>query len=132
VVQGDDKKGSRRPKDDHVFAVLGSIDEANARVGLAREHVENPQRKTELEAIQHTLFDAGAAVATPLDSSSKQKQSIVSFRTEKVGMTDRAGKRRRSGVALHSYSSHGAGVSQSRRFSNSKSGLMKWIRTSPS
>mmetsp|Transcript_24829 Transcript_24829/g.98132 ORF Transcript_24829/g.98132 Transcript_24829/m.98132 type:complete len:217 (-) Transcript_24829:1628-2278(-) len=76
--------GSRRPKDDHVFAVLGSIDEANARVGLAREHVENPQRKTELEAIQHTLFDAGAAVATPLDSSSKQKQSIVSFRTEKI------------------------------------------------
>ena len=74
----------RRAKDDAVFQALGSTDELNACVGIARAHAEDceavaplpgQQRVAlhnplaglveQLGAVQSRLFDVGSAVATP-------------------------------------------------------------------
>jgi cob(I)alamin adenosyltransferase len=55
--------GERRPKSDVRFAAIGSVDELNATVGLARLDAANLQ--AELARIQNDLFDLGADLATP-------------------------------------------------------------------
>ena len=58
--------GERRPKSDPRFAAIGTIDELNAHVGLARLQRE---RRADLDAmlarIQNDLFDLGADLAVP-------------------------------------------------------------------
>jgi len=59
--------GTRRSKIDARFAACGSIDEANATLGLARCH--NQQRQPLdfiLNHLQNDLFDLGADLATPM------------------------------------------------------------------
>ncbi len=56
--------GSRRRKDDPRFAVMGSVDEANAAIGLARLHA-SPATDALLSRMQNDLFDLGADLATP-------------------------------------------------------------------
>jgi cob(I)alamin adenosyltransferase len=56
--------GSRRPKHDPRFAVMGSVDEANAAIGLARLHA-SPATDMLLSRMQNDLFDLGADLATP-------------------------------------------------------------------
>jgi cob(I)alamin adenosyltransferase len=59
--------GERRPKDDAVFEVLGTIDELNAHIGLAVAHcqcIKTPGFVAKLENIQSTLFDIGAVIAS--------------------------------------------------------------------
>ncbi len=58
--------GRRVPKHDRRVAAYGTVDEANAAVGLARLHLGR-DRKTDamLGRIQNDLFDLGADLCTP-------------------------------------------------------------------
>ena len=56
--------GSRRSKADPRLHVVGSVDEANAAIGLARLHA-SPATAAQLARIQNDLFDLGADLATP-------------------------------------------------------------------
>ncbi len=56
--------GSRRSKADPRLHVVGSVDEANAAIGLARLHA-SPATGMALARIQNDLFDLGADLATP-------------------------------------------------------------------
>ena len=59
--------GERRPKDDLRFAALGSIDETNAAIGVARLHVGSGHEAigAMLFRIQNDLFDLGADLCVP-------------------------------------------------------------------
>lgn len=56
--------GGRRRKDNVRLAAIGSVDEANATLGLARLHSEG-EIDALLARIQNALFDLGADLATP-------------------------------------------------------------------
>nr|WP_310524622.1 cob(I)yrinic acid a,c-diamide adenosyltransferase [Polymorphobacter sp.] len=56
--------GSRRSKADPRLHVVGSVDETNAAIGLARLHA-SPATAIALARIQNDLFDLGADLATP-------------------------------------------------------------------
>jgi cob(I)alamin adenosyltransferase len=56
--------GERRRKSDKRFAAIGTVDETNAVVGIARLHA-GAKLEALLEAIQNDLFDLGADLATP-------------------------------------------------------------------
>ncbi|HXC56926.1 MAG TPA: cob(I)yrinic acid a,c-diamide adenosyltransferase [Rhizomicrobium sp.] len=58
--------GTRRPKHDLRIAAYGTVDEANAAVGLARLHTVG-ELDAMLGRIQNDLFDLGADLATPED-----------------------------------------------------------------
>ncbi|WP_310497257.1 cob(I)yrinic acid a,c-diamide adenosyltransferase [Sandarakinorhabdus sp.] len=56
--------GSRRSKADPLLNVVGSVDELNAAIGLARLHA-GAATAADLGRIQNDLFDLGADLATP-------------------------------------------------------------------
>lgn len=56
--------GSRVSKASHRPVVMGSVDETNAAIGLARLHASE-STDAMLSRIQNDLFDLGADVATP-------------------------------------------------------------------
>jgi cob(I)alamin adenosyltransferase len=56
--------GTRRSKADPRLHVVGSVDEANAAIGLARLHA-SPATARALGRVQNDLFDLGADLATP-------------------------------------------------------------------
>ena len=56
--------GERRRKNDPRFEAIGSIDETNAVIGVARLHA-GPGLDPLLAAIQNDLFDLGADLSTP-------------------------------------------------------------------
>ncbi len=58
--------GPRRKKCDLRLTVIGSVDEANATIGLARLHADDGS-DVHLARIQNDLFDLGADLATPSD-----------------------------------------------------------------
>lgn len=60
--------GSRGPKDNAFFHALGTTDELNAVIGVAREHClagDMPLLPDRLAHVQSRLLDLGAAIATP-------------------------------------------------------------------
>ena len=59
--------GERRAKSDRRIEAFGTVDEANACIGLARLHTakDYPEIDRMLERIQNDLFDLGADLATP-------------------------------------------------------------------
>ena len=59
--------GERRPKHDLRVASYGTVDEANACIGMARIHTaaSHPDLDAMLGRIQNDLFDLGADLATP-------------------------------------------------------------------
>ncbi|MEI5682433.1 MULTISPECIES: cob(I)yrinic acid a,c-diamide adenosyltransferase [unclassified Mesorhizobium] len=61
--------GERRLKSDIRVDAYGTVDEANACIGLARVHTgpEHPDIDAMLARIQNDLFDLGADLATPDD-----------------------------------------------------------------
>jgi cob(I)alamin adenosyltransferase len=73
--------GERRQKDDYAFQALGDTDELNAAIGLAREYCELSENGLHdmLATIQSRLFDVGAAIATPTDSTSARKKKYTEF-----------------------------------------------------
>jgi cob(I)alamin adenosyltransferase len=56
--------GARVPKQSLRVAAFGTVDEANAAIGLARLHVD-PASNAMLARIQNDLFDLGADLCTP-------------------------------------------------------------------
>jgi cob(I)alamin adenosyltransferase len=56
--------GSRASKADPRLHVVGSVDEANAAIGMARLHA-SPATARALGRVQNDLFDLGADLATP-------------------------------------------------------------------
>ncbi len=56
--------GSRTPKDDLRVEAFGTVDEANAAIGLARLHTQGPADAM-LGRIQNDLFDLGADLCNP-------------------------------------------------------------------
>ena len=68
--------GERRLKTDVIFEVLGHQDELNCIIGIAREYCLQSQNGLDemLSEIQSRLFDLGAAVATPIQTSSAKKK----------------------------------------------------------
>ncbi|MEO0499917.1 MAG: cob(I)yrinic acid a,c-diamide adenosyltransferase [Pseudomonadota bacterium] len=58
--------GSRRAKTDARVAAYGTVDEANAAIGVARTHAAGEDDDM-LMRIQNDLFDLGADLATPGD-----------------------------------------------------------------
>jgi cob(I)alamin adenosyltransferase len=56
--------GSRRSKADVLLQVVGSVDEANAAIGMARLTATRPTDAA-LGRVQNDLFDLGADLATP-------------------------------------------------------------------
>jgi len=59
--------GVRVPKDDPRVEAYGTVDETNAALGLARAAGLPPEVEAVLATAQSTLFDVGAALATPSD-----------------------------------------------------------------
>ena len=58
--------GERRPKHDVRIDAYGTVDEANACIGLARQHTgAHPVLDAMLARMQNDLFDLGADLATP-------------------------------------------------------------------
>lgn len=62
--------GSRLPKHDLRIAAYGTVDEANATVGLARLHTAG-ESDAMLGRIQNDLFDLGADLCTPEQEAPK-------------------------------------------------------------
>jgi len=60
--------GARVAKHDLRVAAYGTVDEANAAIGLARLHAEG-EADAMLARIQNDLFDLGADLCTPADES---------------------------------------------------------------
>nr|WP_295889652.1 cob(I)yrinic acid a,c-diamide adenosyltransferase [uncultured Devosia sp.] len=59
-------RGPRRPKYDLRVEAYGTVDEANANVGMARLHTSSmPKIDMLLARIQNDLFDVGSDLATP-------------------------------------------------------------------
>ena len=73
--------GERRSKSDNTFRALGDQDELNANIGITREYCSASKNGLEdkLVEIQCRLFDLGAAVATPAQTSSSSKLTRTQF-----------------------------------------------------
>ena len=70
-------RGPRRKKHDLRVDAYGSVDEANAFVGLARVHsAATPQIDEILARIQNDLFDVGSDLATPGDDAEAEYKSL--------------------------------------------------------
>ena len=62
--------GERVAKDDPRVEAYGTVDEANAVLGMARAVLpRDPDLDAALGRLQHLFFDLGADLATPLDAS---------------------------------------------------------------
>ena len=65
--------GSRVPKHDLRVTTYGTVDEANAHIGLARQDVDS-KLDAMLSRIQNDLFDLGADLSRPMQSGSSAKE----------------------------------------------------------
>src|SRR5437660_335758 len=77
--------GSRVPKQALRVEAFGTVDEANAAIGLARLHVGSPadaDTDAMLARIQNDLFDLGADLCTPEDSGRAERCPPNFFTTE--------------------------------------------------
>ncbi|MDB5411655.1 MAG: cob(I)yrinic acid a,c-diamide adenosyltransferase [Rhodospirillales bacterium] len=76
--------GARVPKHALRVAAIGTVDEANAAVGLARLHASGDDDAM-LARIQHDLFDLGADLCTPEDGRrSEGALRIVAAQVERL------------------------------------------------
>ena len=80
--------GERRPKDDLRIEAYGTVDEANAAVGVARSALGDdfPDVDQMLAAIQNDLFDLGAELATPDDGKPRKVEPlrVVQSQVERI------------------------------------------------
>ena len=77
--------GERRPKSDLRFEAIGTVDEANATIGLVRLHREalGSDLDAMLARIQNDLFDLGADLATP-DKARGERLRISTTQVERL------------------------------------------------
>ncbi|MCC6428569.1 MAG: cob(I)yrinic acid a,c-diamide adenosyltransferase [Phycisphaerales bacterium] len=87
--------GLRTPKDNPRVETYGTVDEANAAIGLAIAHAGADAPNADesrrclvalLRSLQHDLFDCGADLATPLESSEKpgSRLRIIPAQTQRL------------------------------------------------
>ncbi|MBA2665562.1 MAG: cob(I)yrinic acid a,c-diamide adenosyltransferase [Trueperaceae bacterium] len=69
--------GARTGKDAPRVAAYGSVDEANAAIGLARANLGDADVDRVLARIQRTLFDVGADLATPADAPQRGRLHLI-------------------------------------------------------
>ena len=78
--------GERRRKSDLRFAAIGTVDELNAHVGMARLH--EPALGDDVAAmlarVQNDLFDLGADLATPQRSDARERLRIAVTQVERL------------------------------------------------
>lgn len=65
--------GERVPKHDARVGAYGSVDEANAALGVARALLEEREIDELLAEVQNDLFGVGADLATPLAATARQQ-----------------------------------------------------------
>lgn len=80
--------GERVNKHHPFIDALGAVDECNCAIGAALSFFPREARfhgvKAQLEAVQHTLFDVGAALATPRTHASEAKVEKTRFNKESI------------------------------------------------
>jgi cob(I)alamin adenosyltransferase len=74
--------GKRVPKHDPRVAAYGTVDEANAAIGIARLHAEGELQEM-LARIQNDLFDLGADLCRP-DIDNQEGLRIVEAQVERL------------------------------------------------
>ena len=74
--------GERRPKSDPRFAAIGTIDELNAHVGLARLEARDVDQH--LARIQNDLFDLGADLAVPQREGKAERLRMLASQVERL------------------------------------------------
>ena len=70
--------GARTPKCHIRVKAYGGIDEANAAIGIALLHIEDPEVKSLLSLVQNDLFDIGADLCVPERPDSPRSRLRVS------------------------------------------------------
>jgi cob(I)alamin adenosyltransferase len=70
--------GARVPKDDARVEAYGTVDEANAAIGVARSHCAVPFVQRILDELQADLFTAGAELASVPGSEAKLRIALLS------------------------------------------------------
>lgn len=81
--------GARRKKYDLRVAAYGTVDEANACIGLVRLHLAgNEELDAALMRIQNDLFDLGADLATP-DTGEKLEYEPLRITEGQVGAVEK-------------------------------------------
>ena len=77
--------GERRKKYDLRIAAYGTVDEANAAIGLARLHTASEgDVDAMLARIQNDLFDLGADLCTPERDDGRERLRIVDAQVERL------------------------------------------------
>jgi cob(I)alamin adenosyltransferase len=77
--------GKRVPKHDPRVVAYGTVDEANAAIGLARLHTaDQAEIDAMLGRIQNDLFDLGADLCTPEDPADYPPLRIVEAQVERL------------------------------------------------
>ncbi|MBA3957061.1 MAG: cob(I)yrinic acid a,c-diamide adenosyltransferase [Parachlamydiaceae bacterium] len=84
--------GQRIAKSDPYMEAIGTVDECNCSIGIAVALMgTQPQFvkvREQLEIVQHTLFDLGAALATPRTSASSSKVEKTRFDHEGTALLE--------------------------------------------
>src|SRR3546814_5632786 len=76
--------GKRVAKHDPRVAAYGTVDEANAVIGIARLHTrDDPATDAMLARIQNDLFDLGADLCTPEDPAMDPVMAQAALRDRK-------------------------------------------------
>lgn len=85
--------GERVPKDNPFIEAMGTIDEGNSALGLALSLLPKEDKfnltREQLEMIQHTLFDVGAALATPRTCHENRKLEKTRFGHEAIELLEK-------------------------------------------
>lgn len=85
--------GKRVMKNNDFIEALGTVDECNSTLGIAislmQENINLLKVKQQLETIQHTLFDVGAAIATPRTEALNSKIEKTRFDDEGITILEK-------------------------------------------
>ena len=75
--------GKRVPKHDRRVEAFGTVDEANAAIGIARLHTTGDADEM-LARIQNDLFDLGADLCAPAGPDAKERLRIIDAQVERL------------------------------------------------
>lgn len=85
--------GQRVPKSDPFIEALGSVDECNSALGAALAFFQNTPEmnkvRSQIEIVQHALFDVGAALATPRTSAAASKLEKTRFDHQEIEILEK-------------------------------------------
>ena len=80
--------GQRVSKNDPIMEAMGSVDECNSAIGVSLAQLPNTPKfispRKQLNLIQHTLFDLGAALATPRTKAPEGKIKKTRFDSQGI------------------------------------------------